>query len=139
LVIAASAFFLFQNGKIYSFFQKDIQFFEAQQECDLHVSSCEVILQNDKKITLDIDKPFKSSEEMRFNVKAEGFEDEKLLAQIYGLNMNMGIFEQILLKTDGIYRGNVLLPTCMSGKMVWKVNIISQKEGIGASFVLELL
>ncbi|MDR1614168.1 MAG: hypothetical protein LBS26_01215 [Campylobacteraceae bacterium] len=139
LVAVALIVFLFQSGKIYSLFQKEILFYEAKSECDLHVTSCEITLQNDKKITLDIDKPFNAGKEMDFIVQAEGFGDDELLAQIYGINMNMGIFEYPLAKIAAqIYTGKALLPTCMSGKMSWRVNIISQKEGIGASFILEL-
>jgi hypothetical protein len=55
---------------------------------------------------------------MDFIVQAEGFEDDELLAQIYGINMNMGIFEYPLAKIAAqIYTGKALLPTCMSGKM----------------------
>ncbi|MDR2080947.1 MAG: hypothetical protein LBP54_03550 [Campylobacteraceae bacterium] len=139
LVIAALGVFLFQSGKIYSLFQKDIVFYNAKSECDLHASTCEVVLE-DKKITLDIDKPIKAGEEMTFNIQTDGFEDDELLAQIYGINMNMGIFEYILKKTDNKnYQGKALVPACMMGKMSWQVNIISKRENIGASFVLELL
>ncbi|MDR2635730.1 MAG: hypothetical protein LBC08_02745 [Campylobacteraceae bacterium] len=139
LVIAALAAFLFQSGKIYSLFQKDIQFFEAKTACDLYVGSCEVILHNDKTITLNIDKPFSAGKAMNFNVRAEGFEDDEFFVQIYGLNMDMGIFEYPLVKTDsGSYVSKVFVPTCMGGKMSWQVNIISKKENIGAGFVLEL-
>ncbi|MDR2790571.1 MAG: hypothetical protein LBB59_06315 [Campylobacteraceae bacterium] len=138
LLIAAFGIFLFQSGKIHSLFQKNIAFYEAASECDLHTNSCEVVLGN-KKITLDIDKPIKAGEEMSLNVQTEGFEDGELLAKIYGLNMNMGIFEYALAKTDDKnYKGKALVPTCMMGKMSWQINIISAHENIGASFILEL-
>ncbi|MDR2342087.1 MAG: hypothetical protein LBD84_03470 [Campylobacteraceae bacterium] len=138
LVIVALGAFLFQSGKMYSFFQKDIIFYDAKTGCDLHSNFCETAL-GDKKITLNIDKPFKAGEEMNFSVQTEGFDDDELLVKIYGLNMNMGIFEYALVKIDDKnYKGKALVPTCMMGKMTWKVNIISQKENIGASFILEL-
>ncbi|MDR1460409.1 MAG: hypothetical protein LBI78_02045 [Campylobacteraceae bacterium] len=139
LILAAVGIFLFQSGRIYSFFQKGIVFYEAQTKCDLHVSSCEIILEDGKNITLDIDKPFKAGEDMSFNVQADGFEDDEFLVQIYGLHMDMGIFEYSLAKAnENNYKGKALLPTCMNGKMSWKVNIISKKDNIGASFILEL-
>jgi hypothetical protein len=139
LIVAAFSVFLFQSGKIYSFVQKDILFYDAKVGCDLHESSCEAILGEGKKITLDIAKPLKAGEEMSFNVRTESFADDELKVQIYGLNMNMGIFDYVLAKTDeDNYSGKALVPTCKMGKMTWSVNIISERENIGASFVLEL-
>jgi hypothetical protein len=139
VVIAALAVFAVFSDKIYSYFERDITFKDAQSDCDLHANSCEVVFEDEKSIKLDISRPIKAGEEMTFNVQAEGFEDDELSAQIYGLNMNMGIFNYTLeKKEEGFYGGIGTLPTCMSGKMSWKINIISQKENIGASFVLEL-
>jgi hypothetical protein len=54
--------------------------------------------------------------------------------------MNMGLFTfEFPKKADGRYGGSVLLPTCMSGKMSWKIEIISKQKALGAGFVLELL
>ncbi|MDR1285685.1 MAG: hypothetical protein LBJ88_05760 [Campylobacteraceae bacterium] len=139
LILAALGVFLFQSGKIHSFLQKDITFYETQTECDLHISSCEVVLGNDKSIILDIDKPFGAGENMNFNIQADGFKDDELLARIYGTSMDMGIFEYSLAKmSENSYQGKALLPTCMHGKMSWKINIISKKDNVGASFILEL-
>ncbi|MDR0407499.1 MAG: hypothetical protein LBH45_01070 [Campylobacteraceae bacterium] len=139
LILVALGIFLFQSGKIYHFLQKDITFYEAQTECDLHINSCEAVLKDGRSIIFDIDKPFKAGEEMNFSIQAGDFKDNELLAQIYGLNMNMGIFEYSLAKTgENNFQGKALLPTCMSGKMNWKINIISKKDNVGASFMLEL-
>ncbi|MDR0762520.1 MAG: hypothetical protein LBF13_05685, partial [Campylobacteraceae bacterium] len=137
--IAAAGIFTAFGDKIYSYFERDITFKDMLLECDLHTNFCEVVFEDEKNIRLDISRPIRAGEEMTFNVKTEGFEDDELLVQIYGLNMNMGVFEYVLKKTDNKnYKGKALVPTCMMGKMIWKINIISVRENVGASFVLEL-
>jgi hypothetical protein len=140
LIIITAGIFAIFSDKIYSFFGSGTAFKEAVADCDLHEGFCKVVFEDGKSIELDISKPIKAGEQFTLNVHAAGFEDDKLEASIYGLNMNMGVFNYTLGKNEeGFYSGEGMLPTCMHGKMEWKINIISKQENIGASFILELL
>ncbi|MDR1008129.1 MAG: hypothetical protein LBL65_06155 [Campylobacteraceae bacterium] len=140
LIIAATGILALFGEKVYSYFQSDTIFKDMDSGCDLHANSCEVIFDSGKSIKLDISKPIKTGENFTLNAYASGFHDSKLEVVIYGVDMNMGIFNYTLEKTtDGVYSGIGSLPMCMHGKMSWRVNIISKKDNIGASFTLELL
>ncbi|MDR2342082.1 MAG: hypothetical protein LBD84_03445 [Campylobacteraceae bacterium] len=139
IVIATAGIFAVFSDKIYSYFERDITFKDVQSDCDLHANFCEVIFENGKSIKLDVSRPVKAAEKFILTVYTSDFNDSELEAVIYGVNMNMGVFNHTLEKIqDGIYAGVSILPACMGGKMTWRVNIISQKENIGASFILEL-
>jgi hypothetical protein len=136
-IVFAAVFALF-GEKIYSSFEQDVVLQNAS-ECDLYIDSCEVVYSAGKSIKFDIDKPFKAGENLTFNVRAKGFNDDELKVKIYGINMNMGIFNYTLKKAgEDRYTGTGLLPTCMSGKMEWKIEIISPKEALGAGFKVVL-
>jgi hypothetical protein len=139
-VVVLLALFACSSWRVYSGLEKDVVFSEANSSCDLSKNSCEAVFVGGESIALEIDKPLRAGENMIFNVRADGFEDEQLFVHIYGLNMNMGLFTfEFPKKADGGYGGSVLLPNCMSGKMSWKIEIISKQKALGAGFVLELL
>jgi hypothetical protein len=140
LIIAAAGIFAFLGDKIYPFFQSGVTFKEAAADCDLHTNSCKVVFENGKSIELSLSKPLKAAEQFTLNVRASDFDENELKASIYGVSMNMGVFDYTLAKgDDGVYSGVGMLPACMHGNMEWKINIVSERENIGASFILELL
>ena len=139
-IFIIACIYYFGSGKFYEQRQKDIIFKETSSLCDLHLNSCNVSFDEEKSISLNIEnKPLFSNEELLYVVNASGFEDNELLLSIVGVKMNMGLFEQRLIKKqDGIYEGKLLLPACMSGLMKWKISVISQKDSLGANFIIDL-
>lgn len=134
LLLALFAVFGFKGKEIYSMFSNDVEFLKTS--CDLSQNSCAVTFDDNRSITLEIDR-LKANANMLFSVMANGFNDDTFKARIYGVNMNMGIFEfELPKKSNGIYEGDVLLPSCVSGEMTWDIEIISSENKLGGIFTI---
>ncbi|MFV0481766.1 MAG: hypothetical protein ACK5LP_07250 [Campylobacteraceae bacterium] len=139
LIIGAILFFV-GSGKFYDSKNSDIIFKDDITKCDLHVKSCEMVFEGDKTISLELGgKPLKAGKSLKYSIKTKGFSDKEFFVSVVGVNMNMGLFEFVAKKiNEGEYEANALLPTCISGRMTWKISVISKKEKIGANYILEL-
>lgn len=134
IALIVAIVYLANSGVFYKQLEKEFDLSQSSPLCDLHVNSCLVKLSNGKTITLDMEKPIKANSDIIFNVTSDL--DVKILQMtIRGVEMDMGLFATTLKKSsDGLFTGSLKLPACMSGKMLWQINIVDDANKIGASY-----
>lgn len=137
IIVAIIGIYYIGSGKIYKKTKEDIVFKDSLPTCDLHSSICKIEFDDQKRIGLNIlNKPLSSNKELIYQVMTEGFDDNNLYISIVGVEMNMGLHEKKLIKNNDVYEATISLPACKSGHMIWEVSVISNKEKIGARYIL---
>lgn len=125
IVAIVAGYFLIDINKIYTKLRGKGEFVTQDKQCDLHQTSCTIILKDGTKFTLDITpKDIPLMEELTFNVTSskEDFDDLKI--RIYSTNMLMGNFVLTLENLgNGKYQAKGILPTCPVGGMKWNADI----------------
>ncbi len=114
------------------------RFIEQNKDCDLRQGPCQIIIEDNTKLTLEVyPKKPPLMEKIKFQVKSSNSKIENLSLKIYSTNMNMGTYELPLVKSsDGIYETVSTLPACRIDDMKWNLDIekVSLFNIIGARF-----
>ncbi len=140
-VIALSAilaYFLISSSDIYRWYVGSTSFVKQNRDCDLHKSTCSVKLKDGSIISLSINpKEIPLKKPIKLTVTTQGIKTKTLSLKVFAVNMNMGLIEKSLKKIKkNTYEGEVILPTCVVGDMIWNANIIADKtsKSVGAIF-----
>ncbi len=127
IALLIASYFLIDFKKL-DFFNDTYTYQVQKSECDLTKSSCEISLNSTQKISLSITpKDIVVMKPLDFIIKANQINEDFLDLKIYATNMDMGT--QILsAKKIGKDKFNtkVILPTCITGNMIWNVDITSK-------------
>jgi len=133
-----SAYFLIDSSDIYRWYVGDTNFVKQNKNCDLHDGSCRVIIHDASEITLSITpRAIPLMKPLQFQVRTKGIHTNQLVLEVYATNMNMGFHKSQLKRVrDNVYEGNITLPSCIVGSMIWNANIIANKSNrsVGAIF-----
>lgn len=132
------AYFLIDSSDIYRWYVGDTNFVKQDKNCNLHTEECKIILKDGSLMSLSIaPRSIPLLKPIRFQVKTKGINTNVLQLKVFATNMNMGFHESLLKKVKyGLYEGNITLPTCIVGNMIWNANIIANKtnRSVGAIF-----
>ncbi|WP_331775429.1 hypothetical protein [Sulfurospirillum sp. 1612] len=133
-----SAYFLIDSSDIYRWYVGNTNFVKQSKNCDLHDEKCHVTLQDSSEMTLSITpRSIPLMKPLQFQVVTQGIHTDQLALKVYATNMNMGFHESTLKKVkENLYEGNITLPSCIVGNMIWNANIIANKtdRSVGAIF-----
>ncbi len=93
--------------------------------CDLNQGACSVPLPNDGSLTLSIGPtPIHPVVSLNFSVQAKGAEVTKVLADLKGISMNMGINRVDFTEVDvGVFKAESNLPVCIRSRMQWQADL----------------
>lgn len=108
-----------------SFLKDENHDFVLQEPCDININKCNVILNNDTKITFEVvNKPLQLMEDLKFRMTSSNINTKLISLKVYSTNMSMGEFEYKLKKSStGDYELKTILPTCPVGDMAWNIDI----------------
>lgn len=125
------------NG-LYQSFKGDAKFITQSPECDLHLSSCQIEVQDGTNFELSVEpKTIPLMKPLTFKLKSNKADLNDLHLNIYATNMFMGEFNLTFKNLgNGNYEAKGTLPTCPVGDMQWNAEIRLEKlnETIGARF-----
>ncbi|MFK5882249.1 MAG: hypothetical protein QM482_08530 [Sulfurospirillum sp.] len=138
VLILVVAYFLIDSSDIYRWYVGDTNFVKQDKSCDLHKKACSITLGDGSVITLDITpRPIPLMKPIRIHITTKNINLDKLDLKVFATNMNMGLIEKSLkrVKKD-TYEGEITLPMCIVGNMIWDVNIIANEpsSSLGAVF-----
>ncbi len=138
ILLSICAYFLISSSDIYRWYVGNTDFVKQNKNCDLQKEACSVILEDGSDVTLSINpRPIPLMKPIELTVKTKNINLDNLKLKVYATNMNMGLIEKSLTKRGkNTYKGEITLPTCIVGNMIWNVNIIANKptKSIGATF-----
>ncbi len=132
------AYFFIDSSDIYRWYAGSTNFSKQNKLCDLHKSSCEVILKDGSIVKLDINpKNIPLMKPIKLTIITKNINLKTLSLQLFAMNMNMGFIKKDLKKiAKNRYEASVILPSCIIGGMIWNANIIVNKptKSLGAIF-----
>jgi len=106
--------------------------------CDLHLESCFSYFDHNKKLSFSINpKPIPVLKPLELEVQLFNLQASKVKVEIKGLNMDMGSnFSLLKSKGKSIFKGEIILPSCMMETMQWqtKITITTEKETLQSQF-----
>lgn len=109
--------------------------------CDLNRSACAADLPAGGRVELDITpRPLPLVKPLQVVVSVTGVVADQVDIDFAGLSMAMGYNRQTLSADgQGRYRGQTMLPVCVSGRMVWQATLIidSGRQRIAVPFLFE--
>ncbi len=126
IVLLIAMFFLVDFSSL-SIFGEDRVFIDPNPPCDLRKNTCEVVLNDEQKVSLSIEpKGIPLMKPLSFTVHAKGVKSNTLEIKIYAINMEMGTHKLTLKRVSGDrFEGKQVLPTCIVGGMIWNADITS--------------
>ncbi|RBQ28153.1 hypothetical protein [Aliarcobacter vitoriensis] len=134
-------YFFIDFNLVYQSFKGDVNYVVQDKGCDLHKSSCEIVIQDGTKFVLSIEpKNIPLMEPLTFSIKSNKDNLENLTLNIYATNMFMGEFNLPIKNLgNGNYEAIGTLPTCPVGKMQWNadIKVVQTTQDIGARFQFE--
>jgi hypothetical protein len=124
-VLLIGAYILIDSDDVYRWWIGDTHFAQVTNDCDLHMSACEVTLKDGTLLTLDIEpKEIPLMKPLHFKVTSS-IDLPSLEIKLFATNMNMGLHTIKLTHTSqNTYEGEGMLPTCIMGNMIWQANVI---------------
>lgn len=142
VVCIVAIFFFVDTSDMYRFFVGDTTFVEQDSSCDLHVSSCSVVLESNNTMSFDIEpKSIPLMEPLKLTAILEKPIDETTLdLAIYATNMNMGYHTFTMKKVaPKTYEATGILPTCTVGDMIWRAEVSIDKptKSYGGAFTFQ--
>lgn len=109
--------------------------------CDLNRSACSADLPGGGRVELDITpRPVPLVKPLQLVVSISGMVAEQVDIDFAGLSMNMGYNRKTLTAAgQGRFRGEAMLPVCVSGRMTWRATLIvdSGRQRIAVPFLFE--
>lgn len=140
-VICVAVYVLIDAHDIYRWWVGDTHFVKAPSTCNLHQSSCTVLLKENIVAQFDITpKPIPLMKPLKFRVILQNIHLPYIELTLFATNMNMGLHTfKLYSKEEGVYEGEGMLPTCVVGNMLWQANLIinSSSESLGAVFYFQ--
>ena len=109
--------------------------------CELNAQACAAELPGGGRLELAITpRPIPLVKPLQISVRLSGITAEKLEIDFAGLSMNMGYNRQTLLADgQGSYRGEAMLPVCITGRMVWQATLIVHPGAGGQKIAVPFL
>ena len=94
--------------------------------CDLQQGPCVTELPDGQRVILSIEpRPIPLVEPIQFQVKLDGVEAKKVVVDIQGIGMNMGINRpQLQQQTAERFSGEGMLPVCIHSSMEWEARVL---------------
>ncbi len=119
-----AGYFLIDFNKVYTYFKPEVDYKVQDSRCDLHKSSCEITVKN-QKFSLEVfPKSIPLMKELTFRLETTKEIKEDFTLDIYATNMFMGYFNLKFKEIeDGVYEAKGTLPTCPVGNMKWNADI----------------
>lgn len=101
--------------------------------CDISQQSCSVT-RGEITITVDIQpRQIRSMVPLEYRVKVAGIEADKVMLEMQGVDMFMGLNQTLLQASDadpGLFTGRGELGVCTTGEMTWRASVtVSTSEG----------
>lgn len=102
----------------------------AEAGCDLHRQPCAAQLPDSGRIELGISpRPIPMVAPFQAEVRVTGIKASKVEIDFAGVDMNMGYNRPALVQAaDGSFRGEALLPVCVTGKMAWQATVLVESD-----------
>ena len=114
---------------------------DASPGCDLNRSACAADLPRGGRVELAITpRPVPLVKPLQIVASVSGVATDRVEIDFSGRSMNMGYQRQTLTADgQGRYRGEAMLPICVTGPMVWQATLIieSRRQRIAVPFVFE--
>lgn len=109
--------------------------------CDLNHSACTADLPGGGRVELAITpRPVPLVKPLQIVASISGVAADRVDIDFSGQSMDMGYKRQTLSADgQGRYRGETMLPVCVSGRMVWQATLIieSRRQRIAVPFLFE--
>ncbi|NOX15421.1 MAG: hypothetical protein GXP61_05275 [Epsilonproteobacteria bacterium] len=138
VISAILAYFLIDSSYIYKWYVGSTNFVKQDKQCDLHKNNCKITLKDGSMLELSIyPKSIPLKKPIKLVVTTKNINLKTLSLKLYATNMNMGFIEKKLKKVgQNRYETSVILPSCMTGGMIWNANIIANKptKSLGGVF-----
>jgi hypothetical protein len=101
---------------------------KAAADCDLRKTPCVVDFGAGRFIRLAFEPRIPTpNQPLRAFVETGGLTPQTVAIEFSGIDMNMGLISQALLDTDGgSFTGDVTLPACVRGRMVWRASVTAE-------------
>jgi hypothetical protein len=98
----------------------------ADPGCDLRAGPCTLHLPGGGAVTLDLEpRGIPVPRPLVITVATTGIEVAAVAVDFAGLHMNMGYNRRSLSPAGpGLYRGEGMLPVCVSGRMAWEARVL---------------
>ena len=106
------------------------------EDCDLRAGPCISQLPGGGSISLSIEpRSIPVMQPLQLDVQVEGAETAEVELDFRGVDMNMGLNRARLeAEADGRFRGEGILPVCMSQRMLWEARVLLEtKRGLVAA------
>jgi len=136
-VILVVAFVLIDAKDVYQWWVGNTTFVNSDTTCDLHKNACDVRLNDGSPLRLEIEpKNIPLMQPLQFKVTTS-LDVPTIEIKLFATNMNMGLHTIKLAQTaKGVYEGEGMLPTCITGNMIWQANVIANQKNksLGAIF-----
>ncbi len=122
----ALAYFFIDTQDIYNLFLGEIKYIESN--CSIENENCKVILEDKSEIEFFITPNILVLKPIEFNLKTKNLNINSAEFKIFGLNMDMGVYNFKLKKIDeNEYKGTGIIPLCIVD-MKWQGDLIIKKE-----------
>lgn len=94
--------------------------------CDLQQAACGATLPDGRRLELELlPRPVPMGGPFAATVVLSGHSATSVSVDFAGVEMNMGLNRYVLTADgNGRYRGNVTLPVCVSGRMLWQATVL---------------
>ena len=140
-VICVAVYVLIDAHDIYRWWVGDTHFVKAPSTCNLHQSSCTVLLKENIVAQFDITpKPIPLMKPLKFRVILQNIHLPYIELTLFATNMNMGFHTfKLYAKGNGLFVGEGMLPTCVVGNMIWQANLVieTSQQSLGAIFLFQ--
>lgn len=106
--------------------------------CNLHAGPCTSTIPGGGTVTLAIEpRPVPVLRPLQVTVTVDGMEAQGVVVDFSGTAMDMGENRPALKReTDGTFRGQTVLPVCVTGSMEWQatVQVATNRGRVAAPF-----
>lgn len=123
---------------IYNFIGGEVKYVDSK--CNLQQNICKEILSDGTEVEFSITpKNIPVMKPLQFDLKIDDVDIDNIEFKIFGINMDMGLFNFKLKKEgEGHYMATGLIPSCVVD-MKWEGNLILYKksEKVGVKFKFE--
>lgn len=127
----------YETGLLWDKVQKEAS--DLRPDCDINNGSC-IKKTGGMEVQFDLTpKPVRTMQELTFTVAIKGsISSDNLIISLEMPGMYMGEYKVIARKsTKGIYKGQGLIPRCLSGKKLWRATV-ETPSGLNTGFLFEV-
>lgn len=141
LFIIVIGYFSIDFNDLYQSMKGETKYVLQDSNCDLHQTSCEVILQDGTSLVLDImPKKIIPLKPLKFAVKSNNANLNNIFLIIHSSDVSVGRYTVPLENLgNGKYQSIVTFPSCTVGYLEWNTDIKIEKtfKNLGARFKLK--